>query len=187
MHLPWYEARIQSAPAGAGRVLTSVTYAEAAELARLAAGRTVLEVGAAYGFSACVMALGGARSVTSVDHHGDAADPHGSCAGSLQEMKRNLFACGVLDRVEIVRGRSQDVLPGLPAASYGLVFIDGDHRHETVLADMTAALALAAPGGVIACHDWGEDCCCPEVRKALDKAVPDGPGYVVDTMAVYQR
>lgn len=186
MHLDWQETRIPGAPPGAAPVLTSVTAAETRELMALAAGRDILEIGAAYGYSACVMALAGARAVTSVDHHGDAADPHGACPGSLQAMKRNLFACGAAGTVEMIRGRSQDVLPGLDRV-YDLVFIDADHRYESVLADMTAALALTAPGGVIACHDWAEDCCCPEVRKALDAAVPEGPGYVVDTMAVYQR
>lgn len=57
---------------------------------------------------------------------------------------------------------------------YGLVFIDGDHSYEGCAADIMKAKSIARPGGVIACHDYGEECCCPGVRLAVDQLLPGG-------------
>jgi predicted O-methyltransferase YrrM len=186
MHLGWSDVWAPGAPTGAVTISTAVTPAETRELAKLADGKIVLEIGAAYGFSACVMALAGARMVTSVDPHGGGTQPYAACPGSLAAMQQNLSLCGVEDRVAMVLERSHDVLPSLDRV-YDLVFIDGDHRFNAVRADMVNALGLVIPGGVIACHDYAEDCCCPEVRSGLDSVVPEGPDRVIDTLAVYQR
>ena len=171
MHLPWRDV----APGGGPAVSTSVTPAEAARLADLARDADVLEVGSAYGFSACVMALAGARHVTAVDPH--------SWLNSHEAMLSNLNVCGVADRVAVVRGASPDALAML-SGPFGLVFVDGDHAASAVRADAAAALRLLAPGGVLACHDYGEDCCCPGVRYALDALFPAGPSELVDTLFV---
>jgi predicted O-methyltransferase YrrM len=172
MHLPW---RGLPPAEGAQPISTSLTVNEAAALADLATGRDVLEVGSAFGFSACVMALAGAKHVT-------AADPH-TWLNSHDAMTANLDACGVTDQVTIVRGTSPAALDGL--GPFGLVFIDGDHGAEAVAADVAAARAALADGGVLAVHDLGEDCCCPGVRQALDILFPDGPDELVDTLAIY--
>ena len=54
-------------------------------------------------------------------------------------------------------------------------------------ADVEAARKLLADGGVLACHDLGEDCCCPGVRAALDALFPAGPDEQVDTLAIYRE
>jgi predicted O-methyltransferase YrrM len=174
MHLPW-----RGLPTGDGGPLvsTSLTLNEARALARLATGRDVLEVGSAFGFSACVMALAGARHVTAVDPHTWLAS-HGAMLAHLDE-------CGVTDMVTVVRGTSPDALAAF-GGPYGLVFIDGDHAAEAVTADVEAARKVLAPGGVLACHDLGEDCCCPGVRVALEALFPEGPSEHVDTLAVYR-
>jgi predicted O-methyltransferase YrrM len=171
MHLPW-----RGMPVGGDGPLisTSLTANEAAALARLAAGRDVLEVGSAFGFSACVMALAGANHVTAVDPH--------TWLNSHEAMTSNLDKCGVADVVTIVRAPSPDALGGL--GEFGLVFIDGDHAASAVHADVEAALKVLATGGVLACHDYGEDCCCPGVRYALDALFPAGPSELVDTLFV---
>src|ERR1700704_2654435 len=101
MHLPWRDV-----PAGLASPLisTSITAAEAGRLAELADGRDVLEVGSAYGFSACVMALAGARHVTAVDPH--------TWLGSHDAMLSNLDACGVSDVVTVVRAAPPGALAG---------------------------------------------------------------------------
>jgi predicted O-methyltransferase YrrM len=171
MHLPW-----RGLPTGDGGPLvsTSLTLNEARALARLATGRDVLEVGSAFGFSACVMALAGARHVTAVDPHW--------WLNSHDAMASNLDKCGVTGQVTIVRGTSPGALGGL--GPFGLVFIDGDHAAEAVTADVEAARAVLADGGVLAVHDYGEDCCCPGVRQALDILFPGGPDELVDTLFV---
>ena len=158
MHLPWCDV----APGDGPAISTSVTAVEAAELARLAEGRAVLEVGSAFGYSSVVMALTGAR-VTAVD-------PHTWLPASHEVMTANLEAYGVADRVEIFRAVSQFVLPRLAdeGARFGLVFIDGDHSAQAARHDIQWALQLLNPGGTLAVHDYLEDCCCPGVREAAD-------------------
>jgi predicted O-methyltransferase YrrM len=177
VHLEWRDV-----PAGPGGPLiaTSVQPDEAAELARLAAGRRVLEVGSAYGYSACVMALAGAKHITAVD-------PHTWIPGSFEMMLRNLEACGADGQVVVVRLPSQIVMPDLAdkGTRFGLIFIDGDHSEAAVRHDVEWAQKLLEPGGVIACHDLGEDCCCPGVRTALASMFPDGPDRMTGTLAVY--
>jgi predicted O-methyltransferase YrrM len=97
-------------------------------------------------------------------------------------MLSNLEACGVDGVVTVIRGQSPGALDGL--GPFGLVFIDGDHGFEAVMADVEAARKVLAPGGVLACHDYLEDCCCPGVRHAIDALFPDGPDEMVDTMFV---
>ena len=174
MHLPW---RGLPPAEGAQPVSTSLTPNEAAALAGLATGRDVVEVGSAFGFSACVMALAGAKHVTAVDPH--------AWLNSHEAMAANLAAAGVADLVTVVRGSSPGALAGL--GPFGLAFIDGDHDAAAVTADVEAARKLLASGGVLACHDLGEDCCCPGVRWALDALFPDGPSEHVDTLAIYRE
>ena len=178
MRLSWQPVSPGDGPA----ILTSVTGAESAELARLAAGRQVLEVGSAYGYSAVVMARAGADVTAVDDHHG------GTWLGdTLPVMQSNLAAYGVAGRVEIMRGASQRVLPALGGeeARFGLVFVDGDHSAETVRHDVLWALRLLAPGGVLACHDYGEET-CPGVAVALDQVFPAGPSRLTDTLFVVE-
>lgn len=174
MHLPWHDA----APGPGPVISTSVTGREAAQLTRLAAGRQVLEIGAAYGYSACVMALAGAERVTSVD-------PHQWIPQSLETMLANLGFYGVSDQVDIIREPSQQAMPWLErtGARFGLIFIDGDHGAPAARHDLRAALGLLEPGGVLAVHDYLEDCCCPGVREAADDVFPEG-GDVTDTLLV---
>jgi predicted O-methyltransferase YrrM len=170
VHLPWRDV----APGDGPAIPTSVTAAEAAELARLAEDRTVLEVGSAYGYSAVVMALTGA-SVTAVD-------PHAWIGGSREAMAANLAAYGVAARVEVIAEPSQQALPRLAEEGrrFGLVFIDGDHSAEGARHDLRWALQLLDAGGTLAVHDYLEDCCCPGVRAAADGLL-DG-GWVTDTL-----
>jgi predicted O-methyltransferase YrrM len=172
MHLPW---RDMPPAARARPISTSLTPDEAQALAGLAADRDVLEVGSAFGFSACVMALAGARHVTAVDPH--------TWLNSHEAMTANLDAAGVTGQVTVVRGWSPGILATVPGP-FGLVFIDGDHGAAAVMADVEAARKLLAGGGVLAVHDYGEDCCCPGVRDALDALYPAGPTELVDTLFV---
>lgn len=46
-----------------------------------------------------------------------------------------------------------------------MVFIDGDHRYETVIKDIDKANELVVPGGIISGHDYT----WPTVRQAVDE------------------
>jgi len=173
MHLPWTDRAPGTGPA----ISTSVTGGEAAELSRLAAGKQVLEIGSAFGYSAVVMALAGA-DVTAVD-------PHAWIPGSYEAMLANLAAHGVTDKVEVIRESSFQALPwlGSEGTRYGLVFVDGDHSAEAVRHDVGWALKLLEPGGTLAVHDTTETCCCPGVALAIGELFPEG-GDVTDTLFV---
>ena len=171
MQLIWRDV-----PIGDGKPInTSLTAAETAELQRLARDADVLEIGSAYGYSTCALALV-AKSVVAIDPH--------LTHGSEGEMYANLMAYGVRYKVDIRVGYSQAVLPELAFHRYDLVWIDGDHTAEVVEHDVTWALKLLKPGGHLACHDYDE-VTCPGVRHALDKLF-GGPGTLTDTLAVYQ-
>lgn len=170
MKLEWRDM-----PIGNSVINTSLTLAETAELQRLAGGKDVLEVGSAFGYSTVAVGLV-ANSVTTVDPH--------TGHNSLGVLIANLEANGLTGKVRWIAGRSQDILPTFIAA-FDLVWIDGDHTAEVVEHDVTWALRLLRPGGVLACHDYDE-ATCPGVKVALDKLF-GGPGELTDTLAVYQQ
>jgi predicted O-methyltransferase YrrM len=161
---PWHEVALKP---GGRLIRTSVTAEEAGVLAGLARNRHCLEIGSAYGFTAIVMAMNGARSVVAVDPH----KPHetNEFAATLPAMEQNLEAYGVRDKVLIVLGTSAGLLPEMAdqGRRFGLVLIDGDHEQAQVAADAAMALQLLGPGGVLAGHDYG-NCATPGVANALD-------------------
>lgn len=167
MKLEWRDVVI-----GGVTVNTSLTAAETAELQRLAAGKDVLEIGSAYGYSAIALALV-ANKVTSVDPH--------RALDSLPTFLANVEAAGVTAKIWRMTGDSRDLLPTL-MPTFDLVFIDGDHAADMVTHDVQWGRKLLRAGGVLACHDLDEDT-CPGVRQALDAWRQ--PNYVVDTLAVY--
>jgi predicted O-methyltransferase YrrM len=52
-----------------------------------------------------------------------------------------------------IRGRSDLVVKVLKNHTFDLVFIDGDHRYESVLADIRAYAPLVRKGGILCGHD----------------------------------
>ena len=59
--------------------------------------------------------------------------------------------------VTIHRGTSADVLPTFSDGFFDWVYIDGNHDHPYVLADLWMALAKTKPGGIIAGDDFAWD------------------------------
>lgn len=62
-------------------------------------------------------------------------------------------------RVEFYKMRSEDAVklfvpPDQGVRQLDFVYIDGDHRHDYVLADLVAWWEMLEPGGVLAGHDW---------------------------------
>lgn len=163
------------APGDGPAISTSLTLAETDELRWLTKGADVLEIGSAYGYSAIVMALAGARVL--------AVDPHVQL-DSCGQMAANLNAYGVADRVGILRSDSGAAMPALDedGRRYDVVWIDGDHAAATVTHDVLWGVRLLREGGTLALHDYDEDT-CPGVRQALDAWRV--PPRLVDTLAIY--
>lgn len=144
------------------------TDAEAAELARLAAGKRVLEVGAYKGFGTVLMAQAGA-TVWALDwHRGDSGgDPALGARDTLCAWWTNVRRHHVEDQVVGLVGLAYRILPRLVPAGFELALIDGDHSYESVMADAILCRDLVVPGGVLAFHDY-DPRTWPEVVRAVD-------------------
>lgn len=172
--MPWRDV----APyPGAPVVQTSLLAEDAGELARLAPGRKVLEIGSAYGYSAAVMMHAGARYLLGID-------PHGWLPYSRRVWSALLSP---FPTAHMVPAPAEAVAPTLldDGERFGLIFVDGDHAAPAVEHDVKAAMQLLAAGGVVAVHDYLEDCCCPDVRTVLDRLYP-GQGRVIGSMWVWE-
>lgn len=145
-----------------------LTPEEGAELARLAAGKSVLEVGAYCGRSTICLAQA-ARQVATVDTFDGRGTAHPG--DTRPKFEENVRRYGVADRVAVYEGEAAEVLARLPPV-YDLVFIDGSHDRESVLRDAGLAAAVLRPGGLLAFHDYGDT--DHGVTAAVDELVGGG-------------
>jgi hypothetical protein len=72
-----------------------------------------------------------------------------------------------LGNVFFKRGKSLDALEFVRDESLDLVYVDGDHRYEAVVADIQGWKPKLRKGGVLAGHDWS----FPAVQKALSETI----------------
>jgi predicted O-methyltransferase YrrM len=135
----------------AADVHSAVTEAECAELARLATGRVVLEIGSWYGRSTIALASTGAV-VHSIDPHtgGPPERPN-----TLAEFVANLERYGVRDGVVVHIGLSEQICPRFRPDAFELVFVDANHYREPVARDIRLAVGCLALGGTLVLHDYG--------------------------------
>lgn len=145
-----------------------LTYTEGHELARLAAGKRVLEIGSYCGRSTICLAQT-AASVTCIDPHDGRATS--DVRDTWGEFHDNIRAAGMEGKVRAHRGTTLEVLPGLDE-QYDLVFIDGDHSYRAVLLDYAHATSKLAPDGLIAFHDYHH--VDPGVMAAVHTVLSDG-------------
>lgn len=103
---------------------------------------SVIEIGSDYGVSTEVFLLHCARVV--------AVDPWPDEAIYQSFIAR----CGGYPNLEIVRGRSPEALNAMPAATFDLCYIDGDHGYVSVNCDIVAGIPLVRNGGWMAGHDY---------------------------------
>lgn len=176
MNLEWRKVQINDGP----EILTAILAEEIDELGKLAEDKSVLEVGAAHGYSAIMMTLAGGM-VTSVDSHlGDTW-----LNETFNTMRENAASCGV--RVNIVKGRFEDVLPEMFARGekFDLVFVDGGSQFTEIMFELEMAKKLCREGGIIACHDYGHEVYKGK-KKAMDIVFPDGPTKLVQSLFIVQ-
>ena len=164
------------------RVAGWLTEAEGRELARWAAGKTVLEVGSYCGRSTICLARTAkcVNAVDTFDGRGTAAE--GDTFGTFTA---NLERYGVAAKVTPMRGESAAVLPSLPPV-YDLCFIDGSHDYPSVAADAGNAARCLKPGGVLAFHDYRSGRGDEGVTRLVDELIAGGAELLsrCDSLAV---
>lgn len=146
-----------------------LTETEGRILAEVAEGKRVLEVGSYLGRSTICLAQK-AKSVDCVDPFDGRATPEPKpCREKFAE---NLRRHNQAHKITAHVGTFSDVAPHL-WAGFDFIFIDGDHRYESVKADIENALRLLKPGGVLAFHDYdrpGDE----GVTQAVDELIGGG-------------
>lgn len=158
-------------------ITTATSQEELAELASLAEGKTVLEIGSFLGASTVTMAQS-AKRVYAVDwHRGDIH--HSPDTETMFPFLQNLIDWDVRHKVIPMIGRCEHVLPVLRPASFDLVFVDGVHTKEGTYRDGGYALNLVRPDGVVAFHDYGVHGVTPAIEElGLE------PDRIVGTIAI---
>lgn len=157
---------------------TAILPEEAERLRELAKGKNVLEIGAANGYSAIVMALAGATHVTSVDPHGDTW-----IGDTYKTMRENIEAFGVKGKITIICETSAEAMPRFAerGQKFGFIFLDGSAITEENAEDIHWGLQLLEPGGTIARHDYGHED-YPQFKTLLDESFPNGPTRLTNTL-----
>jgi predicted O-methyltransferase YrrM len=140
------------------------------------AGLDVVEIGSYRGNSTIALAKGSAAGnrvrVFAIDPHVDFVGAKGAIFGPADQaaLYRNLARFEVGELVAVV------CLPSAAAAkvwtneSVGLLFIDGDHRYESVRLDLELWYPHVAAGGIIAF----DDCDCEGVHRVIGEATETG-------------
>lgn len=136
----------------------------------------VVNIGAGFGTSALTIVEARADAfVFSID----------VCERPDEEL--HLRQAGLWEQHRVVRilGRSQDAGARWPWP-VAMVFVDGDHSQDGVMADARAWLPAIRPGGIIAFHDYGR-ASLPSVAWGVD-AVMGGYEVILhnDTLIAYR-
>jgi predicted O-methyltransferase YrrM/predicted nucleic acid-binding Zn-ribbon protein len=158
---------------------------------------TVLEIGSWTGGSAITWAkaldeVGAPGQVVCIDKWEVAFDAAANAAEVYKEMTRaaasgdaeklfwhNIRAAGVENRIALLRGFSQDILPLLESRRFSIVFVDGSHFYKDVLHDIGHAIRLVQDRGIV-CGDDLEvqrhDCS----EKTLRDGIANDADYQLD-------
>jgi predicted O-methyltransferase YrrM len=133
-------------------------------------GALILEVGSFKGRSTCCLALGcvgTGRQVFAVDSFDGGPDL--PTANSLPAFSENIERCELSDFVRPIVGLSTDVAKNWKSPIH-LLFIDGSHQFEDVLADFDAFFPHVPPGGIVAFHDVRNES-WPGVGRAWNETI----------------
>jgi Methyltransferase domain len=121
---------------------------------------TILEIGSWAGNSlyAWELASGGTAHFVVIDPWIDYIPDSSTMTDALRsgDIERlfwhNMRTTGIVDRLQVLKEKSQNILPTLKTNSIDIVFIDGDHRYEYVRADIINSIPLIRKNGIL-CGD----------------------------------
>lgn len=123
------------------------------------AGRAIVEVGSYRGRSTVALGLGarrgGGATVYAVDPHAPFVGARGGRFGPEDRAAfyANVVRANVGDRIALVGLTSATVARAWTRADVGLLFLDGDHRYESVRADFEAWAPHLSEGAIVAFDD----------------------------------
>ena len=72
--------------------------------------------------------------------------------------------------VEIIKGRSWEVMPTFEENSFDFIYIDGDHYMEACTKDILNGLRLVKLGGILGGHDYGSESGVPKYNGGVGVA-----------------
>lgn len=131
-------------------------------------GFSIVEVGSYLGASTAFMAYA-ATTKSGVVHAIDTWQNESMGAEGLRDTYAE-FLTNTLPFAHFIRthrGRSVDVAKRDAPIDCDLLFIDGDHHVDAVIADLQHWLPSLKPGGMLAMHDIDH----PEVKQAFDTVI----------------
>ncbi len=95
-----------------------------------------------------------------------------------QRFLANLKASGFLEKVTAITGRSQFKLKYLPIESFDIIYVDGSHNADDVLADAVLSWSLLKNNGLLIFDDY---------LYGLDSPIEFKPQFAIDAfMTVYK-
>jgi predicted O-methyltransferase YrrM len=127
-------------------------------------GLRYLEVGTFEGMSVLWMLQ---NVLTDESSRAEGVDPYFDASVKARALA-NLEHSGHVARFKLHQGLSADVLPRLTPATYDIIYVDGSHTADDVLADAVLCWLLLKPGGLLVFDDWQMDRTMPEeLRPAV--------------------
>lgn len=95
----------------------------------------------------------------------DTFGPYARVPNVYQQFLQNMAQCDLLGYVCPIAAKSWDAASLFADRSVAFLWVDADHRYESVVKDLAAWRPKIADGGVIAGHDYSE----PGVARAVDE------------------
>jgi predicted O-methyltransferase YrrM len=147
---------------------------------RVPADQAIVELGVFHGKTALVMAMaartGGGAHVWGIDAWdlpGNTYGPPFTDAVTRVRAYAHVKTQGLVDQVTLVQGFSIGEAARWSGPRIGLLFLDDDHSHGAVRANVRAWSPHLAAGAVLAFDDYGHPD-WPGVAKAVDEMVVEG-------------
>lgn len=140
-----------------------------------AGGKCVVEIGSLRGQSLTILARALTDAVS--DSRLISIDPHRDQPLHLDQVRLSLAKTGQQHRLIQYQCTSDEARRFLKPESASLLFIDGDHAYQQVVADFQNYRDILAPGGCLVFHDYGygnhngKEDVVPGVRQAVDEYV----------------
>ncbi len=138
-------------------------------------GDCIIEIGSYRGSSAAIQSMG-LRGVAS-DSLLISIDPHADMPYNREQVRLALREIGEEDRLVQFSCVSERAAKFLRRGCASMIFVDGEHGYEQVVADFHNYVDLLAPGGCMLFHDYcfgehdGQPEPEPDVRRAVTEHV----------------